>query len=172
MSSVSKSKTFEKNPYWDENEGLEFEERNKALKRPLSPHLSAYKFQSNMMISMGHRITGVVLYGMLFGLAAGTFVLTLLSSTSSDERSAGKGAVFSPVPFPHAIGMLADLHASPAAWTAAKFVIAYPFASHATSGVRHLITDSGYWLTIRGVNFTSWAVIVISAALSLHWATL
>ena len=73
MSTVSKSTNFKTNPYWDEREGLDFEARNKKLNRPLSPSLSAYNFQNNMVVSMGHRITGIALYAMLFGIAAGTF---------------------------------------------------------------------------------------------------
>lgn len=73
MSSVSKSTRFEKNPYWDEKEGSEFEERNKRLRRPLSPHLSAYNFENNMFVSMGHRFTGLAVYATLTGIAAGEF---------------------------------------------------------------------------------------------------
>lgn len=71
MSTVSMSKRFEKNPYWDEKEGLNFETLNKRLGRPLSPSLTAYNFENNMVTSMGHRITGLAVYVMLFGVAAG-----------------------------------------------------------------------------------------------------
>ena len=83
-----------------------------------------------------------------------------------------KGAVLLPGSFPHYLGMLADLHPSAWSMTAAKFLIVYPFAWHVTSGIRHLISDSGYWLTIKGVRVTGWAVIVISAFFALHLATL
>lgn len=77
-----------------------------------------------------------------------------------------------PGTFPHYLGMLADLHPSALSMTAAKFLIVYPFASHVTSGIRHLISDTGYWLTIKGVNLTCWVVIVISVVFALHLATL
>ena len=41
-----------------ELKGEGYDERNKRLNRPLSPHLSIYKLQSNMIMSMGHRVTG------------------------------------------------------------------------------------------------------------------
>ena len=40
-----------------------FEEKNARLKRPLSPHLSIYKPQITMTLSISHRISGVILFG-------------------------------------------------------------------------------------------------------------
>lgn len=46
-----------------------FEEKNARLKRPLSPHLSIYKPQITMVMSISHRISGVILFGYMFALA-------------------------------------------------------------------------------------------------------
>lgn len=37
---------------------LSYEEKNSLLKRAQSPHLSIYKFQLTMSLSISHRITG------------------------------------------------------------------------------------------------------------------
>lgn len=51
--------------------GENFEDKNKRLARPVSPHLGIYKFEQNMAMSISHRITGVAQNGMLYGLAIG-----------------------------------------------------------------------------------------------------
>lgn len=40
---------------------LSYEEKNAALKRELSPHLSIYKFQLTSVLSISHRATGICL---------------------------------------------------------------------------------------------------------------
>jgi len=51
--------------------GENFEDKNKRLARPVSPHLSIYKFEQNMAMSISFRITGAAQNGMLYGLAIG-----------------------------------------------------------------------------------------------------
>lgn len=58
-------------------EGVEFEIKNKNLKRPLSPHLSIHVAWSNMILSMTHRFTGIFLFAIPFGLASGESYLLL-----------------------------------------------------------------------------------------------
>lgn len=48
-----------------------YDARNKRLNRPLSPHMTIYKWPSNMVESIAHRITGMTLSGLLYGLAFG-----------------------------------------------------------------------------------------------------
>lgn len=47
------------------------EAKNKRLRRPISPHLSIYQFQSNMALSITHRFTGLAQNGFMYGLAIG-----------------------------------------------------------------------------------------------------
>ena len=56
-----------------------FEDKNERLNRPLSPHLSIHKLQNNMILSISHRATGIILSGMLSGLALGTFLYKVLN---------------------------------------------------------------------------------------------
>lgn len=39
------------------------DERNMRLKRPMSPHLTVYKFQITSILSISHRATGMILSG-------------------------------------------------------------------------------------------------------------
>lgn len=64
MKSIEANRT---KPLTNEN----FEDKNKRLQRPISPHLTVYKFQSNMALSITHRFTGLAQNGFIYGLALG-----------------------------------------------------------------------------------------------------
>lgn len=61
----------------------DFEHKNKRLKRPISPHLSVYKFQSNMALSITHRFTGLAQNGLMYGLALGNYLTSISFASSS-----------------------------------------------------------------------------------------
>ncbi len=52
-------------------EAENYDAKNKRLNRPLSPHMTIYKWPNNMVQSITHRITGMTLSGLLYGLAFG-----------------------------------------------------------------------------------------------------
>lgn len=129
----------------------DFEGKNKRLQRPISPHLSVYKFQSNMALSITHRFTGLAQNGVMYGLALGA--VTLSGS------------------YPYYLGMLEAAHL-PLVVLAGKFLIAFPFSYHLINGIRHLVWDTGYSLTIKGVDGTGYAVLASAVALALYLTTL
>lgn len=49
----------------------DFWDKNKRLDRPLSPHLTIYKFQLTSMLSITHRGTGLALSALMSGFAIG-----------------------------------------------------------------------------------------------------
>ena len=51
----------------------DYDEKNRRLKRPLASHLTIYKFQSNMVLSISHRFTGMILTSLTMSLAACEF---------------------------------------------------------------------------------------------------
>lgn len=53
----------------DNTDNLPFIERNEALKRPISPHLSIYKIQMTSVLSITHRVTGVAAGVYLFAFS-------------------------------------------------------------------------------------------------------
>jgi succinate dehydrogenase / fumarate reductase cytochrome b subunit len=125
-------------------------EAKATIERPLSPHIFAYRWRINMVMSIAHRLTGAALY-------VGTLLLAAwLVAVAGGERSfAVVNALFA-----HPIGKLV------------LFGYTWALVHHLLGGVRHLIWDSGRGLRIGEVNVLSWLTIVLSVALTLAmWAS-
>lgn len=118
-----------------------YEDKNERLKRPMSPHVTIYKMQFQAYLSIFHRITGLVTYGYVYLLAAGTFL---------------------PSTYPQMIQTLSDAHPNAALIYAAKFLIALPFSYHVANGIRHLMWDTGRFLTIPEVFKTGYAMLALA----------
>ena len=107
--------------------------------RPLSPHLSIWRFQLPAVMSITHRMTGVI-------LASGTILLTCwLLALAFGENSFN---LVSTIIF-HPIGQLVMFGYS--------VVLFY----HASNGVRHLFWDFGKALDVSGV-YTSGRIAMIT----------
>ena len=99
------------------------DERNAALKRPLSPHLTIYQPQLTSLLSLTHRTTGIILCG-----------VTVLG---------GIGGVFYSTPFEQTMQALeATSFCGPVVFLG-KLALAVPFAFHFCNGMRHLLWDTG-----------------------------
>lgn len=112
--------------------------------RPLSPHLSIYRWPITMATSILHRATGV-------GLAVGfvVFVAWLFDAASGpDAYSTFLGAMESTVGCVLLIG-----------WS-------YAFFYHLSNGVRHLVWDTGRGLEKEQATASAWFVIVASVVLT------
>lgn len=92
------------------------------LRRPLSPHLQIYRPLLTMMMSIAHRITGVI-------LAAGTLLLAWYLVA----LAAGPG------PF----GTVAAVYGS---WLGIVVLVGFSWAlfHHLLGGLRHFVWDLGY----------------------------
>jgi len=116
--------------------------------RPLSPHLSIYRWPISMTLSILHRMTGVALS---VGLIA--FVLWLASiaiGAGSYEVVAGWMDTI--------IGKLALL-----GWS-------FAFFFHLTNGVRHLFWDLGMGFEMRQANASAWLVLVATVLMTAaYW---
>jgi succinate dehydrogenase / fumarate reductase, cytochrome b subunit len=120
-----------------------------AGKRPLSPHLSIYRFQINMVMSILHRITGAANY---FGTAF--LAAWLMAAATGSKHYETANALLS-----HPIGMLL------------VFGYSWSVIHHMVGGVRHLIWDTGRGFSLPSVNAMSWLTIILSLALTaLVWA--
>ena len=113
--------------------------------RPLSPHLQIYRPQLTSVLSITHRITGVV-------LSAGLVVMVgwLLALAAGPEAYAAFNGVLASVP-----GIILMV-----AWTLALFY-------HLLNGIRHLLWDAGWLLDLRGAYASGWVVVVASLILTL-----
>ena len=124
-------------------------EARPAVERPLSPHLSIYARQINMVMSIVHRLTGAALY-------FGTLLLAvwLIAAAMGEVQFAAVSAIFA-----HPIGQLV------------LFGYTWALAHHMLGGMRHLLWDTGRGLQIWQVDVLSWLTIVGSVALTLAiWA--
>lgn len=113
--------------------------RNEELKRPMSPHLSIYQKQLTTMLSISHRFTGLALTG---------YITTL-----------GFGALILPHDFSYYAAAIEGLQLSAPALAAIKFTLAFPLTYHTANGIRHLIWDSGKFLTLKDVYTTGYIML-------------
>jgi succinate dehydrogenase / fumarate reductase cytochrome b subunit len=125
-------------------------EVKRTIERPLSPHLSIYRLQINMVMSIVHRITGGALY-------FGTLLLAawLVSAAMGPREFAFVNGLFA-----HPLGLLV--------------LLGYTWAliHHMLGGVRHLIWDTGQGLDIKSVNGLSWLSLIASLiTTAVVWAS-
>ena len=129
--------------------------RNTA--RPLSPHLTIWRWGPHMLVSILHRATGVALS--LGGLLLLTWWLLALAGEAGGYElfSAFVGWKLGPVPL-ILLGLVA---------------LTWAFFQHTLSGVRHLIMDTGAGFEL-GINKSmAWATIAGSLLLTAaFWALL
>ena len=119
-----------------------------AANRPLSPHLSVYRWQYTMALSILHRFTGVVLsigsvalVGCLLALASGERTFAIVESL-----------------FRFDIVRLAAL-----GWVWCLFY-------HLANGVRHLFWDIGRGFEPKHARLSGWFVFLASlAATGAYW---
>ncbi|NWI91033.1 C560 dehydrogenase, partial [Pitta sordida] len=96
-----------------------FWEKNSRSQRPLSPHVTIYKWSLPMAMSITHRGTGIAL-----SLGVSVF---------------GLAALLLPEQFPHYLAQVRALGLGPALLFSAKFLLAFPVSYHTWNGIRHLV---------------------------------
>jgi len=112
--------------------------------RPLSPHLTVWKWGPHMLVSILHRVTG----GALATVGAAAFVWWLAAAAASPEAYAT---------FLHwATGWLGILVGIGLTWA---------FWQHTLSGLRHLVMDSGAGFELGRNKF--WALMTLAGSLVL-----
>ena len=115
------------------------------LKRPLSPHLQIYKPQLTSVLSITHRITGVVL-SILSLFIPLTLVSVVLGVGYFNILKVFLTNIF--------IQLLI---------TASIFVLAY----HLLNGIRHLFWDYGLGLSMKDTYISGYLVLIVSVLLTL-----
>jgi len=113
--------------------------------RPLSPHLSVYRFKYTLVTSILNRATGLVLTAGLLVLAY--WLMALHQGPESYARAVG--VLSSPIFKLLYVGLL------------------FSFAYHLVAGIRHLIWDTGRGLERSQSQKSAWAVGIISVLLTL-----
>jgi succinate dehydrogenase / fumarate reductase cytochrome b subunit len=115
--------------------------------RPMSPHLTIWRWHITMFTSIAHRVSGVGLY--LGALVAAGWALAL---AAGPDAYADYMAVVGSIP-----GKLV------------LFGMTLALFYHLANGIRHLVWDSGHALDLRSANLSSVFVIAfsITAAIGL-----
>ncbi len=113
--------------------------------RPLSPHLSAYRWQLTSLLSIAHRLSGVAL---IIGLVALSFWLFFLGQNA-------QASALVKIIFFSWFGKLVQI-----GFTAAFFY-------HLLNGVRHLLWDFNLGLELPQVYRSGYIVIVLTLLLTL-----
>ncbi len=116
--------------------------------RPLSPHLSIYRWPITMTLSILHRATGIA-------LSIGFVVLVAwLFFAASDAES------------------YADLLSYLGTIVGKIMLIGWSFAFffHLSNGVRHFVWDAGHGFEISQANASAWFVLILAVVLTaLLW---
>ena len=108
--------------------------------RPLSPHLQVYRWQIQMVTSILHRATGVVLaFGALLIAAA---LLALMLGPEAWQCVTGLAG----------------------SWFGLAFLFAWSwaFAYHLCNGIRHIVQDFGHGYRIASFVRSSWMSVIAS----------
>ena len=113
--------------------------------RPLSPHLSVYKFKYTLVSSILNRLTGVALS---VGLIALTYwLMSVADGARAQERA--QGLLCTPVMKLFLAAMLIS------------------FCYHLVAGIRHLVWDTGRGLERSTSQKSAWLVGAVSILLML-----
>ncbi len=117
--------------------------------RPLSPHLQIYRPQLTSVLSILHRLTGVML-----SLGALVLVSWLATAAAGPEVYA---ALIRYLTAPAGLIVIAAI----------SFCLFY----HLLNGIRHLVWDSVRWFELKEVYATGWTVVIAAFALTawLWW---
>jgi len=113
--------------------------------RPLSPHLSIWRWHVTMFTSIAHRATGVGLY--LAALIAAGWAVSLASG-------------------PEVYGAYMALLGS-AFGKLVLFAITVALFFHLANGIRHLVWDFGYGFKVKTADFSGVVVIAFAVAASI-----
>lgn len=118
-------------------------------KRPLSPHLQVYKPQITTVLSISHRISGIVNALVALGIAG-----LLISVAAGPQAYARFAAIAGSLP-----GRIA------------LFLFTLAICYHLFNGIRHLFWDAGKGFSISNVYASGYTVIALAILSALGiWA--
>lgn len=128
-------------------------QKNRPKNRPLSPHLTIYKPQISSILSISHRITGVVNY---IGMVVLLWWITSIAFLPQDPTHTW-------------IWELANY------WLGKLIIFGWSFSIffHLCTGIRHLFWDAGLGFDVKVMNRTGILAVFMAIALTcLAWIML
>ena len=114
-------------------------------KQPLSPHIQIYRWHISSLVSISHRITGII------NIIAITFICLWASCLLLGEANY----------------QLINLFLSSLVGKFFILAITWSFSFQVLSEIRHLIMDLGYGFKIKTTNITGTLVIIFSFILTV-----
>ncbi|HEY5106775.1 MAG TPA: succinate dehydrogenase, cytochrome b556 subunit [Caulobacteraceae bacterium] len=117
--------------------------------RPLSPNIQIYRPQLTSVLSIVHRITGVLLSGFA------VWLVVWLSAAATGPRA------------------YAIVRGVTASWIGQTLLLAATFAFflHLCGGIRHLVWDTGRGFKLRSIYVSGWSMVAASVVLTAAtWA--
>ncbi len=108
--------------------------------RPVSPHLSIWRWHVTMASSIFHRLSGIALYAAAIG-----FSVWLMAVAAGPEAYAPLGALLTAP-----IGQ------------GALYLIVAAFAFHLANGIRHLVFDTGAGMKPSDAEASAWFAILFA----------
>jgi succinate dehydrogenase / fumarate reductase cytochrome b subunit len=131
--------------------------RNPA--RPLSPHLTIWKWGPHMLVSILHRATGVAL-----SLGGGILLVWWLVALAGGEASYARFVDLMTSDQSGRVNLIPGL---------ILFGLTWAFLQHMCSGIRHLLLDTGAGYELKRNKQGALSTIVISSTLTiLVWAAI
>ncbi|HKE45625.1 MAG TPA: succinate dehydrogenase, cytochrome b556 subunit [Steroidobacteraceae bacterium] len=115
------------------------------MSRPLSPHLGIYRPMYTMVLSISHRITGIVLSVGLIPLVY--WLVSLASGTAAYALAVER--LRSPLLQLLLLGWL------------------FSFFFHLANGIRHLAWDCGFGFERKQARASGWAVFILATLLTV-----
>lgn len=112
--------------------------------RPLSPHLQVYRWQAQMVTSILHRATGMILAAGALLIAAALLAMATGPEAWDCVRACAGSWLGRIVLF---------------GWT-------WAFAYHLVNGIRHLLQDAGFGFSVPAFVRNSWISIIGSLVLT------
>lgn len=118
---------------------------NEALRaRPTSPHLLIYRKQINTVLSVFHRLTGIMLFGVM-AIALWSLILWIFTDFDDGYLYLINNKIFKAV----------------------FIFISFGYFLHLTTGIRHLLADMGYGFKIGSIHLSGWLAIISSIILTI-----
>jgi succinate dehydrogenase / fumarate reductase, cytochrome b subunit len=113
--------------------------------RPLSPDIQIYRPQLTSVLSISHRVTGIVL-----SVGAPLLVFWLIAAAAGPQAYLALQNVLQ-----SSIGEILLF-----GWTFSLFF-------HLCNGIRHLVWDAGHGFELRTIYASGWSVVAASAVLTV-----
>lgn len=112
--------------------------------RPTSPHLEIYRLQISSVLSIFHRLTGIILFGAL-SIVTWWMTLWIMGGFQNCYLECLGGCCM--VKY-------------------ALYALSFGAFYHTCTGIRHLIWDTGHGFSIKALHLGGWLAVIMAALMT------